>query len=104
MGASLPLPLLPPRILSVPGVKSEGCRAKNRKEKKYEKKNRKGVRESSESLSLLLSPQSSASFSFHFPLIEVPCKSGTLRCNEVSTEIIPNQISRANHLMAREVL
>ena len=31
-------------------------------------------------------------------------KSGMLRYNEVSTEIIPNQISRANHLMAREVL
>ena len=75
-----------------------------KKRKKKREKNRKGVRLSRESLSLLLSPQSPASFSFQFPLIEVPCKSGTLRCNEVSTEIIPNQISRANHLMAQEVL
>ena len=53
MGASLPLPLLPPRILSVLGVKSKGCGAKKRK-----KTGKKGVQESSESLSLLLSPQS----------------------------------------------
>ena len=41
MGA--PTPLLPPRIVSVPGVKSEGCRAKQRK-KKWEKIERESGR------------------------------------------------------------
>ena len=94
MGAHTPPPhpsLLPPRILSVPGVKSEGYRAK-KKEKKREK-NGKGVRESSESLSLFLSPQSPASFSFQFRSANCP-RPPLLLSNQ------NRHVTQANHLMA----
>ena len=96
MGAHTPPPsLLPPRILSVPGVKSEGWRAKKRKKKR--ENNRRGVRESSESLSLLLSDQSPASFSFQFRSANCP-RPPLLLSNQ------NRHVTQANHLMAREVL